>query len=203
MPKPVILMCTSILALVGVSLWGFFIHPDHAPKWTFVALSMPAIWAFVELAQPGIRTRERTAILRRHRLTLGWAGLLMASMVASRLALADGLAGQGWASILIRAHALVFGASVMVWGNYLPKLLSPWNFDEQPFDWVRVHRFAGWIALLGGLILEFVWLTQPGHEARLATFVLTSLMMVLILGRKLLSLASAPYDPPSYESERG
>jgi hypothetical protein len=44
-----------------------------------------------------------------------------------------------------RSLYVVAGGLMAVWGNYLPKLMSPWPPEEEAFDWHRVHRFVGWV----------------------------------------------------------
>ncbi len=190
MPKPVTLAWMSVPALLGVSLWGWSVDPHRPGRWAFVALFLPALWGFVEMAQSGDRVREREAIMDWHRLCLAWASLMLALAVASRLAIATGLVDAGWGPAFRRVGGIVFGASLAVWGNYLPKLMSPWSPDQQPFDWQRVHRFAGWGASLGGLSVVLVWLALPQQEAGSATRVLVGLICGLVVGRKLLSLLS-------------
>ena len=84
----------------------------------------------------------------------------------------------------------------MIWGNYLPKFLSPWNLDDEPFDWQRVHRYAGWIAALSGGALMVVWLAFPLELARTTSTVLIIAFVVLGVGRKLISVAAYSRRPP-------
>jgi hypothetical protein len=192
MPKPLTLAWMSIPMLLAVSLWGWSVDPHRPGRWLFVALFLPALWGFAEWAQPGDRRRERQAILNWHRLCIGGAALLLAFAVASQLAIASGLIDGAWAPAIRRFRGMTFGASLMLWGNYLPKLLSPWSLDDQPFDWQGVHRFAGWGALLGGLAVVLAWLLLPVEEAKSASSVIVVLTLGLAVGRKFLSLAAPP-----------
>ena len=81
-----------------------------------------------------------------------------------------------------------------IWGNYLPKQLSPWSLEDEPFDWQRVHRFCGWVASLSGIALVMVWLVLPLDGAKRATAGILLAFVVLCLARKLISLAT--HSPP-------
>jgi hypothetical protein len=192
MPKPLTLAWMSIAVLLAVSLWGWSVDPHRPGRWLSVALFLPALWGLAERAQSGDRVRERQAILNWQRLSIAGASLLLAFAVASQLAIATGLIDVAWAPAIRRIRGMTFGASLMLWGNYLPKLLSPWNLNEQPFDWQGVHRFAGWGALLGGLGVVLAWLWLPVEEAKSASSVLVVLTLGLTVGRKFLSLAAPP-----------
>lgn len=204
MPKPITLAWLSIPALLGVSLWGWSVDPLHPGRWLFVALFLPALWAFVEKAQSGDqdRIREREQVMNWHRLSLAWAAIMLALVVASKLAVATGLVDAAWEPIFRRTRGILFGVSMMVWGNYLPKLLSPWSLDNQPFDWQQVHRFVGWGAALGGIAVVLVWLALPVEEAGSASRVVVGLTCGLALGRKLLSVASPPQQRSTPQAGR-
>ena len=77
-----------------------------------------------------------------------------------------------------------------VWGNYLPKLMSPWQPDEEPFDWQRVHRFVGWACTIGGIGTMLTWVTLPIDRADAWEPAIVGGVVVLSLGRKLYSLAT-------------
>ena len=99
---------------------------------------------------------------------------------------------NGSAPTLLSAFfgSILFGLGMVVWGNYLPKLMSPWSVEDQPFDWQRVHRFIGWGASLCGIAFVAAWLLLPLDEARSASLIILGLAAGLALTRKLLSLAA-------------
>jgi len=53
-----------------------------------------------------------------------------------------------------------------------------------------VHRFAGRVAVAGGASLVVAWTMLPEDRARAASVLITLTLMVLLLGRKLASVAS-------------
>lgn len=115
---------------------------------------------------------------------------------ASQLAISADLLDAGWEPISQRIKGVIFGTGMVIWGNYLPKGLSPWRVEDEPFNWQRVHRFTGWVASLGGIAVVIVWLVFPLENARLASVGLVGTCVALVLGRKLLSLAAYSRRPP-------
>ncbi len=181
----------SVLVVAGLGVWGWSLDPEHAARWAGFALFLPALWGFIELAQ--FRGKDRVvaeAIMNWHRRVIAWVGLLIAVGVSFQLAISADLLDADWGPIARRITGVIFGTGMVLWGNYLPKGLSPWSVEEEPFNWQRVHRFAGWVASLGGIALVMVWLVFPLERARLATVGIVGTCVVLVLGRKLLSLAA-------------
>jgi len=194
--KPLTLAWLSVLVVVGLAVAGWSVEPDHLGRWVFIALFPPALWAFAELMQGGDPGREKEAILDWYRSCVAWIGLMWLLSLGSQLAIALGLVDAGWRPLLRRTWWLVFGVSVAVWGNLLPKLLSPWTVEDQPFDWQRVHRFVGWLTTLGGIGVVLVWLTQEPGTARTASRVILGVVFVLALGRKMISLMTSRSSAP-------
>ncbi len=131
-----------------------------------------------------------------HRRVIAWVGLLVGVGVSFQLAISADLLDAGWEPISWRIKGVIFGTGMVIWGNYLPKGLSPWRVEDEPFNWQRVHRFTGWVASLGGIAVVIVWLVFPLANARLASVGLVGTCVVLVLGRKLLSLAAYSRRPP-------
>ena len=86
--------------------------------------------------------------------------------------------------------------------NYLPKLLSPWHFADQPFDWPRVHRFVGWLFTLGGFAIAAAWLILPSHDAVNLSRGVVGTLCVLGAGRKIVSLAAPRRNEPPDSRDR-
>jgi len=64
--------------------------------------------------------------------------LFFASKHGVRLAFELQVIDPEWVPVARRSFNMVLGGLMAVWGNYLPKLLLPWQPDEEPFDWHRV-----------------------------------------------------------------
>lgn len=95
-----------------------------------------------------------------------------------------------WHDFSRRISGMLFGLAFAVWGNLLPKLASPWRFDEEPFDWSGVHRFNGWMFAIAGTVIFIGCLTLPLHDARQLEVVACLTAAVLGIGRKFYSLAT-------------
>ena len=192
---PKSLSIAAVFALFGASLWGWSVTPDQLGRWALKALVVPVLWGILELAHMNRRGREWVAIVNWHRLCIAWVSLMLALTIAVHLLVVTDVVDVAWAPVIRRIRGVVFGASLMIWGNYLPKLLSPWASADQPFDWQRVHRFVGWTVSIGGFAVILGWLLLPLGEARVAAQIIVILALGLALGRKLVSIASPPRRP--------
>jgi hypothetical protein len=154
------------------------------------------LWGWVELAQaPG--DARRRPILDWHRNVFAVVAFVLALRMGARLALELGVMDGDWAPVVRRGFGVLGGVLLAVWGNALPKLLSPWGYDEQPFDWQGVHRFVGWLAALSGIGVAVAWVVLP---VALAVRISTALFLtfaILAVGRKLASVAGRSQDRPS------
>lgn len=196
-PRRAAFAAASVAAVAVVAIWGWSLQPEHAFRWMFAIFALPAMWLVLERTQGGT---QRDAILAFHRVVIGATGALVALRTAAALAFASGLVDPGRAPSFHRAHGILMGLCLAAWGNYLPKIPSPWPLDEEWFDWQRVHRFVGWLAALTGLALAATWLALPLALARPATFGLMATFVVLAVGRKWLSVLDysrrSPPPPP-------
>ena len=112
--------------------------------------------------------------------------------MGGQLSVSAGLLDPAWDAPLTRVKGLLFGAGLAVWGNLLPTLLSPWSPRDEPFDWQRVHRFGGRVALLAGVLMVLVWLVFPLESARTLALWIAVSGTALMIGRKLVSVMSKP-----------
>ena len=125
-----------------------------------------------------------------HRSVVAGVGLMLAVKVGFQLAITTDLLDADWAPIAPRIGGVMLGSFFAIWGNYVPKILSPWSAQEEWFDWQRVHRFVGWVAALSGIALVIVWLAFPLEVARPASSSITVTFAVLSVGRKFMSVAA-------------
>ncbi len=198
-PKPLLLASLSSLLVAGLCIWGWVLHPEHAGRFAFRMFFLPALWGFIEyrMSSADVSRRSVREILRWHRSVFAWVGLIIAVGVGAQVAISAGVLDAEWAPTARRLSGVLFGAGTAIWGNYLPKVLSPWSTDEQPFDWQRVHRFGGWAFSLGGVAIVLVWLTLPVDMARLASGGIAIAVGVAGVGRKFMSVAAyARRQPP-------
>lgn len=130
-----------------------------------------------------------------------WLGLLGLLGNAARLAFVTGLLDAAGAEGADRLRGVLAGAGILAFGNYLPKLLSPWLASEEPFDWQGVHRFVGRLFVLGGVATIGFWIALPIPSARTATVATMLTVALLAIVRKVASIVSharptaSPGDP--------
>ena len=203
--KPLTLAWLSVLLVISLGSLGWSLFPEDSSRWAFVVFFLPALWAFVEAMQSGDSGRDKEAIMNWHRSVFAWVGLVIAVGVGFELVIAADLLGAEWEPTSRRIRGLMFGIGLAIWGNYLPKVLSPWAVETEPFDWQRVHRFAGWVASLCGVAVVLSWMVLPLQMARLASVGISVTFGVLTVGRKFMSVAaySRRQSPPRHGMPTG
>jgi hypothetical protein len=97
--------------------------------------------------------------------------------------------GADAAPLMVRAKGFLVGAFFALWGNHLPKVMSPWSLAAEPFDWQSVHRFVGRACTVAGLALMIVWARLPLATADRAATMIVAAVVVLGVGTKFLSVA--------------
>jgi hypothetical protein len=180
----------AVLLVAALSLWGWWLAPARWPLWMAVAAFLPALWGYVELMQGGTLPAQREQIKRWHQTVFAVAGLILALKLAPALAIASGQLDAAWGPLTQRLRWITVGAAWTIWGNYLPKLLSPWPAEDEPFAWQRVHRFVGWMSSMVGVGIIVAWLTQPVERAERVSEGLILAAVLVALARKLHSVAT-------------
>ena len=126
-----------------------------------------------------------------HRYVIGFGGLMLAALVGLKLMLHTGLLDRSWLVTVERLRWFAWGGGMVIFGNLLPTLRSPWAFSRQPFAWQQVHRFVGWTFVLGGLgVIGAAAFLPPDLAGRLSLGIF-AVVFTLSLGRKLASVASS------------
>ncbi len=191
----------AVMLVAALSLWGWWLVPARWPRWVAVAAFLPALWGYVELMQSGTLAAERDQIMRWHRTVFAVAGLILALKLAPALAIASGQLDAAWEPLALRIRWITAGTAWTVWGNYLPKLLSPWPAESEPFAWQRVHRFVGWVSSMVGVGIIAAWLALPVERAEHIGEGLILTAGLLAVGCKLYSLAT--HHPPAAHERSG
>jgi len=175
----------TVTAVLGVV--GWILMPTKAITWIFVIGFPLLLWAFLESAARGSTEAER-GIVRMHRLMVAALALILSVDMGMDLAVHAGLLGPDGGLVEQRFSGLLKGALFALWGNHLPKLMSPWSLEREPFDWQGVHRFVGRTAVAAGLGLVIVWTTLPIGDADRAADIIIVTACALAVGYKLLSV---------------
>jgi len=173
-----------LVAALGVA--GWVLLPAKAGVWLGLIVVPSLIWAFLEFATHR-GTDAARAIRTAHRLTIAAACLLVFVDVSADLTVVLGL-DPVWRSVGLRLKWFMTAAYWLAWGNYLPKLRSPWGLAREPFDWQSVHRFVGRAFVICGSALFVVWTLLPEAEARRASLIIVLATIVAGVSRKLLSV---------------
>lgn len=187
----------SVVVTGLVAAWGLVVDPEPAVRWLLLGAFLPTLWGYVEAAQlRGEDPRVGSAIVRVHRYCIGWVGVMVSSRVAVALAVHSALLDVVWISHGRRLSGLVLGVGLVVFGNILPTLRSPWPLQAEPFAWQRVHRFVGWVFVLAGFGILGAWTFLPVESAGRTAFVIAAIAVALGFGRKVTSLLNHSVDRP-------
>jgi hypothetical protein len=186
--------------VVALAKWSWALGIDQAWFRLLAGAVVLALWGFVEWRVPrqfSVRA-SGAGVIQWHRAVFATIGLYIATKQGVRLAFALQYLDPEWVPVAQRSLHILAGGLMAAWGNYLPKLMSPWQPDEEPFDWHGVHRFAGWAVTIGGIVTMLAWFTLPMDRAAAWEPAIVGSVAILSLGRKLYSLAthSGPHDRP-------
>jgi len=100
--------------------------------------------------------------------------LIVGGLVAAVLAFALAKeSGRIESSLAKRAVGMIFGAILIVTGNFLPKIVQPLNTEPQSAAKTKaVERFAGRTFVLAGILYIAVWvLARPEHAMLISSAV--------------------------------
>ena len=158
------LAAAGVITTTALGVMGWIAVPEKASSWVFVIAFPALLWAFLESAA-NERTEAARAIMRVHRLVIAALASMIALDVGADLATHQGLMDADSELVALRFGGLLKGALFALWGNHIPKLMSPWPLAREPFDWQGVHRFVGRVAVVAGLGLVLVWSTLPADDA--------------------------------------
>jgi uncharacterized membrane protein len=181
------LAAAAVTATAALGVVGWIRIPDEPGSWLFMILFLPLLWAILESANHADTSASR-AIARVHRLAIASMALMLLLEVGTYVAVDAALLGPDADHVRRRFSGLLTGALLALWGNHLPKLMSPWSLKREPFDWQRVHRFVGRVAVLAGLGITLAWSTLPIQAAIRVTGAIGLAALWLGLGYKAISV---------------
>lgn len=193
---PQMALTLAMASTAAVAAWGFWIAPDTPWRWLFLGGILPVVWTYVKAAQMrGDDEEVGAALMTFHRYVLAFAGFMLTARVGIRLAVHGGFLDPSWLSTGRRLGALMMGVGMILFGNFLPTLRSPWSLAKQPFAWQQVHRFAGWTLVLGGIGVIGSWTFLPLDSADRASVQIVVIVSLLVVGRKFASLTTHAVGP--------
>lgn len=197
------LAAAGVITTTAVGVAGWISVPEKATSWVFVIAFPPLLWAFLESAA-NERTEAARAIMRVHRLVIAALASMIALDVGADLAINQGPMDADNELVARRFGGLLKGALFALWGNHIPKLMSPWPLEREPFDWQGVHRFVGRVAVVAGLGLVLVWSTLPADDAAHAATAIGVTAVGLALCYKAVSVVryAGRERPPSHRLPR-
>jgi hypothetical protein len=183
---PLVLVATGAAIVAGIGVAGRALLPAADADWTYLVVGGPTTWAFLE-AVAFARRRSRHADQERRYLRYVGATIFLFLILEAGpvLAIGAGWIEGAWAPRLVRTRGVLIGVALAVGGNFLPKLMSPWTLEQEPFDWQRVRRFGGWLAVLAGVVTAVAWATRPEETARRVMVVAVGTVLALMLAYKL------------------
>jgi hypothetical protein len=106
------------------------------------------------------------------------------------LAMYLGLVSNEWLTVAHRAWNVAWGVAILVAGNYIPKLWRLWSDGDGDSSDYRAARFTGWALVWNGVLVVAVWLFLTEPVARSGMLVISVSMVVVFVGRVLLSRPS-------------
>lgn len=192
-PVPWTLPATGIALAVAVGLAHWAYDPDPTVHLPFGSFLMGAVWLLVEwltVRDDSDRAEAALSIRDWHRTVFLVAGLYTAVFSALKLAADTGLMSETLRIAASRGMGVSAGLLFAIWGNYLPKLVSPWRTEAEPFNWQGVHRFVGRLAALGGVVVAIGWLILPLDVAAMTTERVALVVAALAVGVKFYSVAT-------------
>jgi hypothetical protein len=183
------LAAAGVAAVAAIGLAGWILLPGSETDWVNLVVLAPTTWGFVE-AVAFMRRNGRAAIQERRYLRYMASTIFLFIILEAGpdLVIEAGWLGGEWAQSLVRVRGVLIGAALAAWGNFLPKLMSPWTVEEVPFDWQSVRRFGGKLAGIAGVVVSVSWLMTTEEGARLVTatsvlFVLASMIVWKVASR--------------------
>jgi hypothetical protein len=180
----------SFLLLTAVGVVGWTLYP--AKSGWFIAPAGFLFLLMIDVLNRGWARPEREDAFRQTRFALRLfittTGLAVALGMLVFIAAGEELIDKSASLFARRTMGLSIALALFVFGNFLPKLPSPWLHSEEPFDWLGVHRFAGTAMMLAGVVMFAGWALMPIADARELTRATLIVMAVFIVGRKWYSL---------------
>ncbi|MEZ6096295.1 MAG: hypothetical protein R3C03_19055 [Pirellulaceae bacterium] len=186
------LLCVSWMVTVIVTVLRCTMYPAKPTVYLLPVVLTMAI--LVDRVQSSWRSAEKSnareqlqCFLRVYlaATAIVWSGAILAMIIADQNGMSHELK-----TFIRRMVGILFAISMMLFGNYLPKLSSPWRYADEPFDWQGVHRFAGMAFTVVGLVMALGWCFLSVDLAKRLTVVVVVASSIAVISRKWFSLAT-------------
>lgn len=183
-----LLTAVSVVLAVLLCILSWKLKPNPGVE-AIDVFALPAIWGLFEVRYAcGRHLRGADSRHRMMRIFVIWLAFCIALDSGPELAIYTGRISTDLA-VAHTVTGLFLALSMVLWGNYLPKVVSPWNVGDEPFDWQRVHRFAGRACVLSGVLAVAAWMILPYEKARLVSTTAVVTATLLIVAYKWTSLS--------------
>jgi hypothetical protein len=188
----VFLVPLSFLLITTICAVGWLYYPGKkgwllAPAAYFFALIVDRInYGWINAPKPD--AARQCALFCR--VSVAGSAIIVSAFMMVAIAIGQELLPQTWYLDARRGAGILTSLCMILWGNHLPKLSSPWIHPDEPFDWQGVHRFAGIAFIVTGLLCFAAWSLLPLHEAKTFTQSMFLTTAVIVVARKWYSLAT-------------
>lgn len=158
----------GLIGILGVVVWD----PDFPADLVFRSLALGGLWGLSEVKlaarerDPRFRAARVRAIRSFNRAMFGpLIALVVVAPLIINLASEWGVISQSSLWNAERGVMLALGLLIASTGNHVPKLISPFRSDNEPFDWQTDRRITGWSMCLSGVALATAaFLPRPAME---------------------------------------
>ena len=149
------------------------------------AMILPIGWGVAEIS---IRFSKATPSMANFiRYTFAWIGMMLALALAAKTFISlDFLKGDAVAFVR-RFVGVLLGTGIVLWGNFLPKIPAP-SLHAPEFPWLRTHRFMGWVAVLGGILVIVMYIFTPGQIISNMLIPLVATITAVVVARRILGV---------------
>lgn len=193
-------LTTALVFGVAATLWYF--RPERAAPWLAAMGVLTVGWGVHALLSRRVASRrgknagsDLDTGPEQIRQAITMAGLILLVPLALTLGTELGFLGETVRkAISTRAVGVIIGAILAVYGNAIPKMLTPVSLRRcEPSG---AQRFTGWVFALAGVFYALAWLALPVVTARAVSFLIAAGGVLLVLLRLLQSVVKRRHAPP-------
>ncbi|MEA3014972.1 MAG: hypothetical protein QOD42_3517 [Sphingomonadales bacterium] len=162
----------TVALVEALAIALFLIVPEKRIYWLIAGLTMPTLWAGVELIR-----RDRRSL----RWGISYAAITLALAEALAIARATGAIAAQDESVALRSLGIACGLVIVFFGNLAPKkttCVDPASPDAGRRQ--KLQRYSGWVLVLAGLANTAIWVLAPVKQAALWSMVPLAAGLALI-----------------------